>query len=167
MLSADSTLYDIAEKVLDVIVDAYDAVGIDPPERRFIAHGTPPFDCLGILAVSMPRLSPGLTQGSDTNPIRCATTRTASLQIWLARCVPVIDSAAGNPIFPDPDELSASAREFMVEGWLISNAIIFAQNEDRLTLQEGTDVSLGDAEFLGPDGGMGAFRQDLRIQAGV
>lgn len=166
MLEHPNALFDVAASILDAVLDAYALTDLDPPERQFIAHGVPPFDCEGILAVSVPRLSTGLPQGVDATPIQCATNRSGEFQVWIAKCVPTIQEAAGNPIFPSVEEMTESAKDLMAHGWLISSAIIEAAIAETL-VEEGTSVVLGDLLSVTPRGGIGAFMQSLRVQVGV
>lgn len=166
MLDHPNALFDVADAILAAVLAAYDLSDLEPPERQFIAHGTPPFDCEGILAVSVPRLSTGLPQGVDATPIQCATNRSGEFQVWIAKCVPTIDEAAGNVIFPSTDELTDSAKDLMAHGWLISSAIIQAALAETL-VEEGTSVVLGDLLSVTPRGGIGAFMQSLRVQVGI
>jgi len=166
LLEHPNALFDVAEAILDAVLAAYEATDLEPPPRQFIAHGTPPFDCDGILAVSIPRLFAGLPNANDTSPIQCATNRSAEFQVWVGKCVPTVDEAAGTVILPSAEEMTESARDLAAHAWLISSAIIRSANAGTL-VEEGTAVVLGDLVPVSPRGGIGAYVQALRVQVGV
>lgn len=164
MPPAPTHLYDIADRVLSAVEAAFDAADISLPDRRYITGGEIVWDCPdGQLVVQVPRIYVGLPAASDPREIRCGTVRSAGLTVWLLRCVPTL-AENGEP--PPPGDLDDSGRDLLIDAWTLSSGIISAYNSDDL-VEADSQVFLADLAAVGPQGGLGGWRQDLRVQVGL
>lgn len=157
-------LYQAADRILSVIETAFEAANVALPPRRYIAGGDVAWDCPeGQLVIHMPRIYTGLPVAADLREVRCGTTRSAAVTVWLLRCVPTLEDDADPPA---AEALDDSGRELLIDALLLSDTMIRAHSRGEL-VDDDTQVALGDLQAVGPQGGLGGWRQDLRIQVGV
>lgn len=144
-LTADGIVYDVAARVLALVVTGFTAASITLPERQYVAPGTiVAYDCAQ-LTVAVQRIVVGIP-GARINPTRavqCPPIRYATYQVELVRCTPVPDEA-GNP--PSVADLTASAKETVrdldvLEKCLQDGAVALSGPGDLVVVGQATPVS--------------------------
>lgn len=118
-----SQLFTLASTIRTRMVDWYTANGWTMPARRYVATGTPAFDC-ELLAVQVRNAGPhqgnAAVDAVDVTGLAIGL-RYAAVAVSIARCMPTPD-ARGNPP-PVTDEEAASA-EVYADGTRMWNGIL-------------------------------------------
>lgn len=109
-------LEDMLDGIVEQIVGAYQAWGLDLPERRYWTFSQPAADCEQMV-VSFQQAYIGPPGDEATQPQRCNAPQTAQLDIQVLRCIPTPKGPRGN-IMPTAAEIQAAsiaqARDVMV-----------------------------------------------------
>lgn len=163
---------DIAQRFLTAVVDHYAAAdGIELPERRIIAGGTPraiAWDC-DQLVITMSSIglgpAPGLagTPQRAGSPISAGGVRHAVFQAQVVRCVPSGDGERP----PAAADLTKAGTELMRDAGLLSQALVEACTRIRDGLPKGSAAQPGLVEMLGPDGGYAAVEGQIAVTVGT
>lgn len=151
---ADTRLYDIADALLTVVVNAIPS----PPSRQYVSNGEVALDC-ELVAVEMVRVYTGLPGAEVVNATPCrGNAASADYRIWVARCVP----SEGTP---SAQEIDNSARELLTDGWLLRRAIIAELNDDSSSIVDSCDnARIGPLAHYGPSGGYGGVTMAVAVQ---
>ncbi len=149
--STVATLFDTAAEVLAVAEDALaDTVG-GTPERSYVAHSEPAFDCCPFLTVHVPGLTEGTT--SDGPGSLGASQRTrrgniivASFVVLAIRCAPLSE----NGKLPSPTAIEVVAEMVLQDGWALWNRL-------RQAIRDGEIFGLCQEVYF--DGGLSVVEQ--------
>lgn len=96
----------LATDLLASATEALDYHGRPLPDRRYVAHGIPVWDCEQ-LVVAIRSIEQRIERGvGQTSAAACATVGIVTLDLAIVRCVPTVDDQ-GRP--PDADALTDSA----------------------------------------------------------
>lgn len=148
--------FDLAETMLDVIVDAYDVAGAALPERQYVAAGTPVDDC-PILAVTLEALSPSeLNPAVDViDPISASlgfASQSGLYAIYLIRCTDAVPRVKGSRFIPPTVGQEQSAAEQVYDDSIrVHNALVAAQKSGNLA--GCNSVIFQSWNVIGPSGG--------------
>jgi hypothetical protein len=129
-------LYELAAELRDVCADALDSIptfaGLDDlegsPAYAFVSDAAPIADCCdtGMLAVHVNNITDRFSrEGAPGAP----KLNVPSLIVTVLRCVPVGDGEGAEYTPPSADEIEASARQLLADGWALWNAIYNAIRE--------------------------------------
>lgn len=159
-------LYQDAQAILNVVVDAFLDSAVALPERQYVSDGSIAIDCeqLTVTIVQVYRGLPGEIQTDPMGPRRCATVSSFECAIILVRCVPTLkESSAGQIVFPTVHELDSSAQTILQDGAILWRGLMAAWAEG--TLVPGCDqLALGPMISLGPEGGFAGWTVSLEAQ---
>lgn len=149
-----------AQLLLDGVVAELDALGLDPPARRFVAAGDPravAWDgaqvtvALQSLTVGPPgNAQPQSLPSPSFTPGREAP-RTALFEIQVVRCVPEAQAVSQRIIVPDAAALQAVGEVHLSTARAMVDGALAALAGSPLPY---TRVALGAALSLGPQGGL-------------
>lgn len=165
----DPRLRDTANAILDNLVDALTAAGIDVPERRFVTTGDVAHDfaaqkCAEAFVITWDgnfQGVPGQGAGNLTNaPINCAMPLTAQFTLALLRCVPVVKPSGQAPTAA---ELQASGEQLMLDAMTLPAVIIEEHLAGDLVPGGCTLLALGQMLPIGPLGGVGGVSVTLIV----
>lgn len=127
------------------VLDAAASVLVDPPERAYVAHGSPAGDLCEELVVwvdsyqTAPRARPG----------GCVVPQQVRVNVQLTRCHPTVDDL-GYP--PAPDDLTDVAVRLTDEAWSLWCGLISS------TAEWGGDwVTWDTAQVSDPEGGYASW----------
>jgi len=158
---------EIADHILNTVVETYADHGVDLPERRYLAvggQGDTVHDCEQ-LTVSFEQGYSGVPGNQAQEPVKCATPRTAVFIVEVVRALPQPNTAAANPQTSVPsrygramggvqalsaDTQSDIARKQMIDAMLLMDAGLRA-GETTMT------GSLADVTAGSPQGGYQAM----------
>jgi hypothetical protein len=98
---------DLAQAFLDAAVDVIP----NPPERRYISHNEPAWDCEQ-LTVHLARMRPKPT---DSGGDRCAVVLQATFAITIVRCYPPLTDKG----FPSADKMNTASTGLLVDAWAL------------------------------------------------
>jgi hypothetical protein len=108
----------LADALMQKVIDVFAMEGVPLPERRFLTVGTPVHDCEELVVV-FSSLSKGLPGQEDTSQ-RCDASVSVTFQIHLVRCFP-LPGGRGN-LAPSAESLSTNADGLMQDAWLLVKA---------------------------------------------
>ena len=166
MPPAANRIYLAARAILDAVVAGYAAAGVALPDRQYISHGPPAWDC-SLLAVYQQRgfghsgniatetLEPILPHSSHV-------LRGALFAVELVRCYPDVDSSGTEVVLPSAAAMEAGSEELLIDEQLIHNSLLAAEKAGQL----GTachEVAYGDWQPLGPMGGLAGGLLVVRV----
>lgn len=106
------------DEILTRLVAAFEAAGVELPERRYWTFQMPAADCEQ-LVVSFMQAYIGPVGDEATSPQRCSAPQTAQLDIQLLRCVPTIQPRAKAPT---PEKIQAAAVAQARDAMILLNA---------------------------------------------
>lgn len=148
----------LAEKILQQVVDHFQASGVQLPARRIIAPGDPTvvaWDCEQ-LTVSMVGIGWGISEESFVPNMQAAgnavamSSRHIVYAIELVRCSPGSDQRDGSV---DMATLNAAGLSFMRDCGLLSQAMVTMVSRLKQELPRGTVARPGIVDPKGPSGG--------------
>lgn len=149
----------VAQRMLTAIVDYFDDRSWDLPERRYLAAGSP--NVLAAddehLAVTLAAMYSGITPrslnqtGVPSRGARSMHVPRADFKVRLMRCVATIDDS-GEP--PTPDQLTADGLRLLADPGRLMTALFAWQDHDTQPVFTNPEVVIGDAEVIGPMGGL-------------
>lgn len=148
---------DIAQSLLDEVIERLGNEGIELPERRFVHAGQTVHDCEQ-LSVSFVRIYNGVPGREVAGEIPCAMTKTAEFTIQLVRCVPSLDENE----LPSGPELHASGLALATDAFALWRGLILAYKEK--TLARYLDMAVGPVEALDALGGFGGTSVTVSVQ---
>jgi hypothetical protein len=108
-------LVNFLQEVLDRIVVVYGSYNMPVPSRQYFTMATPTVDCEQI-SVSFTQMYIGTPGDEATEPRRCSDPRTATIQVQVARAVPV---AQGNGNPPSAADIQAGATVAALDAWIL------------------------------------------------
>lgn len=151
-------LADLASELLDEATAALP----DPPERVYVAHGEPAYDCAQ-LTVHVVRVQPRLatnTAGTE----RCTVQLLVRFAVTLLRCVTAVERDTTNPI-PTMETLEAENLALAQDGWRVFKHLTRAWAEGVIpsTLSCG-QVRWGALEPRGPMGTLAGWRLEVEYE---
>jgi hypothetical protein len=166
-------LGDLAQKILECVVDHYEAAGVELPPRQCVVPGNPAevaWDCQQ-LAVGLAGV--GWGQIADQAPLSpkpgahasVGSMRHAVFSIQLVRCTPV---GGRDGASPPAEEIHASGMEFMRDAGLLSQALVTMTSQLRrdFALDRSGLVQPGVIAVLGPAGGLHAVEATIAVTSG-
>lgn len=154
------TIRDQLAELLDLAVEAltvYEGAE-DPPERRYVAHGTVTWDC-DQLTTHLVRTRPKLI---DTRSLPCAVVLVSTYAVTLLRCWPVGNQA--NPL-PSAEALDAAGRQLAVDGEALLKTLTRAWAEG--VWPAGVNckrVEWSQLEPMAPSGALAGVRLEVSVQ---
>lgn len=157
-------LYSIATTILTSVESTFAAHTVDLPDRVYVNHGRPAFDCEQ-LTISLPMMFRGMAGQEDASSLRtqpCTLVRAATYTLTIVRCVPT-SSDDGSP--PSVAALEASAEELYVDGWLLSESIREAWSSDAFDCAC-LDLAMGHLTAVDASGGYAGWTQDFEVTVG-
>lgn len=163
---ADTRLKDVAHSLFDNIISGLESEGVDVPTRRYTHNGNwaadlAGEDCASAFIVAWTGLLPGLPPAEVAGTaIKCSVPLTASYQIVLLRCVPIVD-ARGNA--PTPTQLIASGDEIQLDGMTLPRVVVDKQLQGALTDIQCGLVGIIGVNPYGPEGGVGGTIVDILV----
>lgn len=153
-------IFQLLSDILDCIADGFDAAGVGLPERQYVHQGEVALDCCepGQLVVSFGGITHAMP-GLGEEVAVCAPQRSAVIDVWLNRCVPV-SKDNGDP--PTADALTDSAETLQTDAWVLSTVLIESYQAH---CWGGGCVSVlfGPAVPYGPEGACGGVHQTLTV----
>lgn len=145
-------LYSTATSLLDLVTQQLTSLGVVIPERVYVAPGADiAFDCEQ-LTVNLSRIISNF-QGADTPyPVQQhkILRKSAEYSITLCRCVPTLND---NGTAPSTEALGDAANITMLDMVSLRRAIETIEHQ-HLLVPRNVPVSLGQAQALGPQGGI-------------
>lgn len=154
-------LQPVADGLMAWVVDAFAAEGVNLPERRTLAPGSPgeiAWDCEQV-ALALATLTPSGGGGVANllpqagSPAGVGLVRLATWSIQVVRCTPEPDED-GNP--PDVGQLAAAGAAQLADIGVLSQCLAGLASSTPGTvawLQPGTVINAGGVATLGPAGG--------------
>jgi hypothetical protein len=121
-LDLDPTALDLKEfmqGVLDRVVSIYQSYGMPLPSRRYWTFGQPAVDCEQVV-VSLAQLYLGPPGDEASLPQRCNMPRTAVLNVYISRPVPIVGA---NGKAPDPDKIIKASEVTATDAWILMNSL--------------------------------------------
>jgi hypothetical protein len=112
-------LANFLEEVLARVVVVYDSYNMPMPTRRYYTLATPVVDCEQI-CVAFVQMYLGTPGDEATEPRRCHDPRTATIQIQVARAVPV---SQGNGQPPRAQDIQNAAYVSALDAWILMESI--------------------------------------------
>jgi len=159
---APPILYDVCHDVLSVIESHFTAQGVTLPERRYVHTGQIVWECEEVVVGMIGAFSGGPGQ-ENTNRLNCGSVRTLEIGALILRCASVSDGPnVKTP--PTPTVLDQEARQRMIDGWLMVEAVVLGHGNDQI-LGRCSNISLGRCLAVGPEGGFAGML--LTIQIGL
>jgi len=156
-------VFQVASDILECVADALEDAGVEVPERQYVHQGEVALDTCpdcAQLVVSFMGLEHAIP-GGDLEIAACAPPRTATFDVWLTRCVPVLHEN-GDP--PTAEELTASAEELNTDAWVLANVIWSTHKADGCWGSTCDSVMLGSLVPYGPEGGCGGSHMTIQLQ---
>lgn len=147
------SLVSALDELLERVVSAFSAAGVQLPERRFWSVGEQPVDCEQ-LVISLSRTYTGTPGDEATTPQQCNNSVTAEVTVAVWRCIP---TPTGRRT-PSPREMSSAWKQLTIDGWVMQDAA--AQNAFDLWGGSGTVSTL---EFSNAQGGYQAAVMTLEF----
>jgi hypothetical protein len=145
------------QEVLDRVITTYDSYNMPLPSRRYWTMSTPVVDCEQIV-VSLIQMYIG-TPGDEANePRRCHDPRSATLNIAIARSVPVVQQNGQPPLADTIQEASVIGA---YDAWILLQSVNLFD-----TWQDYGDFGLGVIATVDSDpaeGGMQVTRMTLTL----
>jgi hypothetical protein len=165
---AATDLFDLADTMLSVCVDALALLPAGAPERAYVGHGLPAIDCEQ-LVVSTYQLPLADTSPRSLPLDRMFKEKYGSLNlpmlvVSIARCYPCITlDKRQEPIFPSVAELTAASELVYADGWQLWNGIKTAK---RLGAFGGLcrELAMDPMLPLQPQGGFAGWTIPVEIQ---
>jgi hypothetical protein len=129
-LNLDASALDLRELlqgVLDRVVSIFTSYGMPLPSRRYWTFGPPAVDCEQVV-VSCAQVYLGPPGDEASLPQRCNMPRTAVLNVYITREIPVMGQAGKAP---DVGKITQAAEVSAVDAWiLMSSLYLLDQWED-------------------------------------
>jgi hypothetical protein len=119
IVTSYTDLAELAARILAKVVEVYARNGIDLPDRRYIALGTPAQDCEQV-TVAFQQLYIGPPGDEASQPQRCEAPRSAVFEVTITRCIPVVDDRNRAP---QPADISAASAVLMRDAWLLLDSV--------------------------------------------
>lgn len=116
-MGAAGDLQNLAADVLQACVDILQATN-GSPERAYVSHGPPVFDCCPQLAVSITNIGEAASTAPDpfSPGLRKSRINLTGLAVTIAGCHPTVDNEARPP---DADALTAAAAALNDDAWAL------------------------------------------------
>lgn len=162
----------LADLVFDAVVSAFEAAGVNLPERRVMAPGAPEqvaWDC-SQLVCTMSGIGLGSAPGLNAAPRQAGAQFSAMglrhvvFTFQLVRCEPKPSGNGTRP--PPPTVMSAAARALWRDAGLLSHALVRAGTDLSKGLPRGTQVEAGAVTPVGPEGGYVGLQTSITVTAG-
>lgn len=162
-------LYDLAEELLEVCVQALDSVEDFPPpqpddyqpgapDRRFVSPHAPIADCCEFLAVHVNNITDAFARtGASGGGGGAEKANVPSLIATLLRCVPVGTGEGQNYTPPPTAQLEAAARLLYADAWALWNHIYNLIRADEF-LTKCQRVDFVSMQSIAPEGGCGGWQ---------
>lgn len=165
-------LYDAAERILEIAVealdsqDAIDAGGLlGAPARQYVSDGLPAFDCEQV-TVHLPGLLEEITSPLSPNPATGSRQVTGRINLvnfvtTVVRCVPV--SASTQP--PAAAKIETSARQIYSDWWAIWAAMYWHARANTLLGADRCEIRRFQASHIvDPSGAFGGSIVNVQLQ---
>jgi len=153
---ADTPLSELADELLDAVIDAATAHGIALPDRQVIADGAVAWDC-PLVAVALPTITRGTVGADVSTRNRPSDTYVAEYRLWVLRWVPTPNDD-GSP--PSAAKVTAAGKALMDDGFLLTVGV-------RPYLAEigkaCASLAAGPATAQGPEGGLAGWSATIRV----
>jgi len=107
------------QEVLNSVISTYESYNMPLPDRRYWTMSTPAVDCEQ-LVVSLIQLYIGSPGDEANEPRRCHDPRSATLNITIARSVPVVQ-ANGQP--PHADVIQEGSIAGAYDAWILLQSV--------------------------------------------
>lgn len=115
-LAEARAIANMAQGVLDRVVEGFERAGVSLPERRFTKTGSPVSDCEQVVVVfRQAYIGPPGDEASE--PQRCEGPRSAALEVHITRCIPV--PRGTKQTAPSPESIQESSEQQMIDAWLL------------------------------------------------
>lgn len=148
---------------LETIPDDLGAGFTGAPERYFVSHGTPTFDCCDQLTVHTPQVGENAGTGTRGSAGKAIIGRVNIVTLFttITRCVPVARTSGGKVIVPEPGEIEAAGQQISADGWALWNGIL-RQLSTGMLWTTCDQVFWDGMTYLNPSGGCAGWRLALR-----
>jgi len=159
--------FDIAEAMLDAIVDAYDTAGVDLPERQFVSAGQAVDDC-PMLAIWLESTAPSALDPTidvfDSNSASAAFAgQSGTYVIRLMRCQDAVPKVRNKRVLvPSVGEEQSDAELVFADMIRVHNALVAAVQAGMVACHSYVFQS---AAVVGPSGGH--VGSDTRVKVGL
>lgn len=161
--------YLLAQDVLDTVVGYYQEQAVPLPERRYIAPGTPAYDCAQVVVWVSQIIS------WSNQPNQVATTpmvegvparaRAAAYNLAILRDVPIPSGTAQTYVLPAVEDEQAAARLVLADSQLAWQALRDASRARLLGVPDGL-VFLG-WDMIAPFGGLAGGNLRVSLELGT
>lgn len=151
-------IFQLTSDILDCIESGFATASVDLPDRRYVHQGEVALDCPDQLVVSFGGLVHTMPGGAEEIAV-CAPPRSAVIDVWLSRCVPV-QKDNGNP--PTPTQLTDSAEQLNIDAWVLAN-VLFLGYQSGCWGGGCVSVLFGPVVPYGPEGEAGGVHATLTI----
>lgn len=105
-------------ELADLVLQTATGLIVDPPERRYVSHGTPAGDLCEELVVWVDSFGDAAV---NSRPGRCAPLNDVWVRVQLTRCHPTVDNYGGPPPVGD---LHAHGVDLTDEAWRLWQGLI-------------------------------------------
>lgn len=107
------------QEVLNRVITTYDSYNMPLPARRYWTMSTPAVDCEQ-LVVSLIQMYIGSPGDEATQPRRCNDPRSATINITIARSVPVVQQSGQPPL---ADTIQSAATVGAYDSWILLESV--------------------------------------------
>jgi hypothetical protein len=150
-------LAEMLQEVLNRVITTYDSYNMPLPPRRYWTLSTPAIDCEQIV-VSLIQLYIGSPGDEANEPRRCNDPRSATINITIARSVPVVQQN-GQP--PSADVIQEASLAGAYDAWILLQSVnLFDAWEDYGSIGLGV-IATVDADPA--EGGLQVTRMTLTL----
>lgn len=110
---------EMLQEVLDRVITTYDSYNMPLPSRRYWTMSTPAIDCEQIV-VSLIQMYIGSPGDEANEPRRCNDPRSATLNITIARSIPVVQQNGQPPL---ADTIQEAATVGAYDAWILLQSV--------------------------------------------
>lgn len=139
-------LKEMLDGVLERVETTFQSYNVSLPSRRYWTMGLPAIDCEQV-TVSLVQMYLGAPGAQVSLPQRCNVPRSATLNISIAREIPVV-GANGRP--PSPEKIEQAGTWAAVDAWVLMQSINQLDQWDETGYGVGVIATLDTPE---PEGG--------------